>query len=79
MFLLMNTCGAEGIVALASGDAVLEEVRLPLRGTSEGLMPAVRRVLGSVRVGELDGGGGGGGAGVVYGGAGGFGGGQRFV
>ena len=52
--LLLNTCGAEGIVALAADGVLRAEERLPLRGTSEALMPAVRRVLGQTRVRELD-------------------------
>ena len=51
--LLLNTCGAEGIVALANESRVLAEERLPMRGTSEALMPAIARVLGGVRVREL--------------------------
>ena len=51
--LLLNTCGAEGIVALADEAGVRAEERLPLRGTSEALMPAVRRVLGGLAVREL--------------------------
>ncbi len=49
----MNTCGLEGIVALADEGGVVREERLPGRGTSEHLMGAVRRVMGDVRVGEL--------------------------
>jgi tRNA threonylcarbamoyladenosine biosynthesis protein TsaB len=52
LVLLLNTCGAEGIVALAGDGAVRVEV-LPGRGTSEHLMPGIRRVLAGVRVGEL--------------------------
>ena len=55
MYLLMNTCGLEGIVALAEEGGVVREELLPARGTSEGLMGAVRRVMGTVRVGDLAG------------------------
>ncbi len=44
--LLINTCGGEGVVALAEGDAVLAEEKLPGRGTSEHLMPAIRGLFG---------------------------------
>ena len=43
--LLLNTCGAEGVVAVAEGDLVEARTVLPGRGTSEHLMPAIRRVL----------------------------------
>ena len=55
MYLLVNTCGGEGIVAFAGEGGVRAEERLPARGTSEFLMPAIKRVLGGVRVGELTG------------------------
>ncbi len=55
MVLLVNTCGSEGIVALADEGGVRAEERLPARGTSESLMPAIKRVLREVRVGELAG------------------------
>jgi hypothetical protein len=44
--LLIHTCAAEGLVALADSDLpvpVLMEERLPGRGSSEALMPAIRR------------------------------------
>jgi len=44
-FLLINTCGGEGVVALADEAGVIAEERLPGRGTSEALMPAVRRLF----------------------------------
>jgi len=44
-FLLINTCGAEGVVALAEDHAVVAVERLPGRGSSEHLMPAVRRLF----------------------------------
>ncbi|ADW68235.1 tRNA (adenosine(37)-N6)-threonylcarbamoyltransferase complex dimerization subunit type 1 TsaB [Granulicella tundricola] len=53
-YLLMNTCGLEGVVALAA-DGVMRVEVLPGRGTSEHLMPAVRRVLEGFKVGELAG------------------------
>ena len=45
--LLMNTCGAEGIVALAEDGQVTAVELLPGRGTSEHLMPAIRRLFGN--------------------------------
>ncbi len=51
--LLLNTCGLEGIVALAEDARLIRETRLPARATSEALMPAVREVLGAMRVAEL--------------------------
>ncbi len=53
--LLLNTCGAEGVVALADGALVVAEESLPGRGSSEHLMPAVRRLFEGVGwgVGEL--------------------------
>ena len=43
--LLINTCGAEGVVGLGDETGVLVEERLPGRGTSESLVPALRRLL----------------------------------
>jgi tRNA threonylcarbamoyladenosine biosynthesis protein TsaB len=43
--LLINTCGAEGIVALAEDSSVLAAEVLPGRSSSEQLMPAVRRLM----------------------------------
>jgi len=43
--LLMNTCGAEGVVALAEGSTVVAEARLPGRGASEHLLPAIRGLM----------------------------------
>jgi len=43
--LLINTCGGEGVVALADEAGVIAEEMLPGRGTSEALMPAVRRLF----------------------------------
>lgn len=43
--LLINTCGSEGIIALAEDSAVLAREVLSSRGTSEGLMPAIRSLL----------------------------------
>ncbi len=45
--LLINTCGAEGVVALAEDALVLETELLPGRSSSEQLMPAVRRLMES--------------------------------
>ncbi len=61
--LLINTCGAEGVLALADDERVVAEERLPGRGASEMLMPALRRLLGTPgwTPGEL------GGVGVVVG------------
>ena len=53
MLLLVNTCGGEGVVALAGDEGVRAVEMLPGRGTSEHLMPAVRRVLGGEKVREL--------------------------
>ncbi len=44
-FLLINTCGGEGVAALAGDAGVLAEEALPGRGTSEALMPAVRKLF----------------------------------
>ena len=72
--LLINTCGAEGVVGLAEAGSVLAEEWLPGRGSSEGLVPTIRSLLQRVdwKVGELAGVGGGDWAGIVYRGAGGF-------
>jgi tRNA threonylcarbamoyladenosine biosynthesis protein TsaB len=43
--LLINTCGAEGVVALAEDAQVLAVEVLPGRSSSEQLMPAVRRLM----------------------------------
>ena len=43
--LLMNTCGAEGFVALAEDAAVLAVELLPGRSSSETLLPAVQRLM----------------------------------
>ncbi len=43
--LLINTCGLEGIVALAQDAAVVGAEVLPGRSSSESLMPAVRRLM----------------------------------
>jgi tRNA threonylcarbamoyladenosine biosynthesis protein TsaB len=43
--LLINTSGGEGVVALADEAGVIAEEMLPGRGTSEALMPAVRRLF----------------------------------
>jgi tRNA threonylcarbamoyladenosine biosynthesis protein TsaB len=53
--LLINTCGLEGIVALAEEASVLGVELLPGRTSSEGLMPAVARLMAECgwRVGDL--------------------------
>lgn len=53
--LLINTCGLEGVVALADDAGVRVVERLPGRGTSEHLMPAIRRLFETTgwRVPEL--------------------------
>ncbi len=53
--LLINTCGAEGVVALAEDSHVVAVELLPGRSSSENLLPAVRRLMEaqSWRVGEL--------------------------
>ena len=51
--LLINTSGSEGVVAVAEGGRVLAVETLPGRGTSESLVPAVRRLMGEWRVSEL--------------------------
>jgi tRNA threonylcarbamoyladenosine biosynthesis protein TsaB len=43
--LVMNTCGDVGVVALGDETGVVAEDRLPGRGTSEALLPAVRGVF----------------------------------
>jgi tRNA threonylcarbamoyladenosine biosynthesis protein TsaB len=43
--LLINTCGAEGVVALAEGVLVVAEELLPGRSSSENLVPAIRRLM----------------------------------
>jgi tRNA threonylcarbamoyladenosine biosynthesis protein TsaB len=43
--LLINTCAAEGVVALAEDGSVVAVERLPGRGSSEHLVPAVRRLM----------------------------------
>jgi tRNA threonylcarbamoyladenosine biosynthesis protein TsaB len=58
--LLINTCGSEGVAALADTGAIAVE-RLPGRGSSEMLVPAVRRLLAGTGVAGLDA------VGVVYG------------
>jgi tRNA threonylcarbamoyladenosine biosynthesis protein TsaB len=61
--LLINTCGGEGVAALADENGVVAEEGLPGRGTSEALMPAVRSlfVASGWSLGEL------GAVGVVHG------------
>ena len=53
--LLIHTCGAEGLVALAEDAYILAVELLPGRSSSENLLPAVRRLMEarSWRVGEL--------------------------
>jgi tRNA threonylcarbamoyladenosine biosynthesis protein TsaB len=53
-FLLINTCGGEGVVALADEQGVIAAEALPGRGTSEALMPAVRRLFAGVTFGVGD-------------------------
>ena len=43
--LLIDTCGAEGVVALAEDASVVAVERLPGRSSSEHLVPAVRRLM----------------------------------
>ena len=43
--LLISTCGAEGVVALATETGVTAEVSLPGRGASEALLPALRSMM----------------------------------
>ena len=45
--LAMNTCGAQGLIALAEDGGVVASETLPGRGTSETLMPAVARLFGA--------------------------------
>ena len=52
--LLINTCGVEGVAALANIHGVAAIERLPGRGSSEMLVPAVRRLLAGSEVAELD-------------------------
>ena len=53
--LLINTCGAEGVVGLAEAGSVTAEQWLPGRRSSESLVPAIREMLGCAgwMVGEL--------------------------
>ena len=53
--LVINTCGEPGVVGLVDESGVLAEEALPGRGTSEHLMPGVRRLFEDVgtRVREL--------------------------
>jgi tRNA threonylcarbamoyladenosine biosynthesis protein TsaB len=53
--LLLNTCGAEGVAALAEDGSVLCAEMLPGRGASEHLLPALRRLFAEQdwRVAEL--------------------------
>ncbi len=55
--LLINTCGAEGVVGLTEAGSVVAEEWLPGRGSSELLVPAIRGLLGGAewKVGELAG------------------------
>ena len=55
--LLINTCGAEGVVGLAESGSVLVEEWLPGRGSSESLVPAIRALFQRFgwRIGELAG------------------------
>jgi len=49
-FLLMDTCGAEGSVALADterGESLIANEMLPGRSASERLLPAVKQMLGA--------------------------------
>jgi tRNA threonylcarbamoyladenosine biosynthesis protein TsaB len=50
VYLLLNTCGDPGVAALADEGGVLREEALPGRGTSEHLMPAVRKLLTLARL-----------------------------
>jgi tRNA threonylcarbamoyladenosine biosynthesis protein TsaB len=43
--LLIDTCGPEGVVALAENSSVVSEERLPGRTSSERLLPALRGLL----------------------------------
>lgn len=45
LLLLISTCGAEGVVALATEAGVTAQEALPGRGASEALMPALRRMM----------------------------------
>jgi tRNA threonylcarbamoyladenosine biosynthesis protein TsaB len=44
-FLVINTCGNNGVAALTTEAEVIAEEALPGRGTSEALMPAVRHLF----------------------------------
>ena len=43
--LLIDTCGTEGVVALAEDSALVAVETLPGRAASEQLVPAVRRLM----------------------------------
>jgi tRNA threonylcarbamoyladenosine biosynthesis protein TsaB len=43
--LLIHTCAAEGVIALSEGMTVVARESLPGRGSSEHLVPAVRRLM----------------------------------
>ncbi len=45
MLLIVHTCGTEGVVALADESAILAEASLPGRGSSEAILPALRRIF----------------------------------
>ena len=51
MFLLLDTCGTTGLVALGDAVGVSVQERLPARGAAETLLPAVARVLAAGGVG----------------------------
>ena len=55
--LLINTCGAEGVLGLSEAGSVVTEEWLPGRSASEGLVPAIRKLLGAAgwTVGQLAG------------------------
>jgi tRNA threonylcarbamoyladenosine biosynthesis protein TsaB len=44
-WLLLNTCGEQGMVALAESEAIVAVETLPGRGSSEQLLPAMRSVF----------------------------------
>ena len=44
-FLLIHTCGSRGFVATADRNAVIQTELLPARGTSEAILPALRRLF----------------------------------
>ena len=52
--LLINTCGSEGVAALADATGAIAVEKLPGRGSSEMLVPAVRRLLTGTGVAGLD-------------------------